>query len=573
MINSQNVPNVFDYSIIGNGGVTIDGYGTKIGGSVYAGSSNALDSSRVSASDYESLVVSTTGTVDFSGADYVIADGDVLLNNSVGTNDKLLTDPDGELWARNLTVSGASAGLLGTSYLADDLILAGTSPQVFFSMISGAEQTFGSYIGYGTSTTDSAASSAIIINGTDAVLDLSGVDTMAVGGYAYIGTSKINSNSVDGLTNGSNILLGESISVKGDQIAYLVPSECIATVNGTSALFQNPISVGDYEKLVENPDVYTMVDADVSIRKTNKKLSSYLGGKSIDEAYTKIVVPSKTGNPKDGQVYFYLNLDSANATQYFLDYYNADSKKLARYTEFYTEGIQALGENAQIYTAGTYVEYEDDDLSSLSYSIGTDPVNGGMGNLPGIYEALTTKLVTDYSALSSEEIGKTVFANLIQTDEMKNFVSTCSAKTYKTSVETANGGDYTLVLTDNAGSSAYSHTDGNAKNSYLIIATGDVVVKADFVGTIIAGGTVTVDNTANITMLPVATEYVKKLLAVECDNGNGVTMKTYEFFKDGNAYMVSGFSGETATSADPLAGDSSLVDLGELITYQNWKKK
>jgi hypothetical protein len=567
LINSEEIPDLFSYSIIGNGGISITKSGTKIAGNVYAGSAHVLDPSKVSASDYESLVVPTGASVDFSGADYVIADGDISVSGTVGENDALVTDARGELWARNLTVSGAYAGLLGTTYLSDDMVLSGKNANVYFSAGTGDAQTLGNFFGYGTSTTDANASSAIIINGTDAVLDLSGVGTMAVGGYAYIGTSKIGSNS-------SDIQLGESIAVKGDQIAYLVPAECIATADGTSMLSQNPISVGDYENFLnlmedqEQTTTYRLVDESVTIKKTRKKLSRYLGSKTVSDAYTMIVVPSKTGEHEDGLVYFYLNLDADMATQYFQDYYSTNSTKLTNYTKFYTKGIQALGENAQIYTAGTYAQYTDGD-ASVSYAVGDDPVNGGLGNCPYIYEALTTKLITAYAELSTEEIGKTVFSNLISVEELKNFLSTCPGKKFETSVETANGGKMTLVLVNNVGGSAYCHTDGNEKNSYLIIATGDVNVEANFVGTILAGGKVTVQNSANITMKTAQTEYTKQLLAQECTNGS-VTMYAYDFFKDGSIYTISGFTG---SSGDTVTGDSALVDLGALITYQNWKKK
>jgi hypothetical protein len=347
-------------------------------------------------------------------------------------------------------------------------------------------------------------------------------------------------------------------------------------------LSQNPISVGDYESFRNlmnsrnQTNMYQLVDASVTIQKTGKKLSDYLGSKTISDAYTMIVVPSRTGNPKDGLVYFYLNLDADMATLYFQDYYSANSTKLTNYMGFYTQGIQALGEDAQIYTAGTYAQYTAEGASA-SYDIGDDPVNGGLGNCLDTYQALTTKLITTYSELSSDEIGKTVFSNLIVENEtasgagdgLKKFLEDCPGRKFETWIETANGGRMTLVLVDNAGKDAYVHSDGNAKNSYLIIATGDVNVEANFAGTIIAGGKVTVQSSANITIEPAKTEYIKQLLAQECTNGSS-TLYAYLFFKDGNIYMISGFTG---SSQNTVTGDSSQVNLGDLITYQNWKKK
>ncbi len=590
LVSSENVPKVFGYSIIGNEGVCINGYQTAINGSVYSGSLYALNEVQTGtdAEYYKSLVVADTATVDFSNADYVIADGNIVIGGSIGSTLKFATNPYGELWGRNLMISGSEAGLYGTTYICDDMTLSGTGPKVSFSTSeNGLVSTYGSYVGYGTSKTDASLSSAIIINGTDAVLDLSGVETMVIGGYAYIGTNRIStSGGTAGIANDSNILLGESVSVKGDQIAYLLPSECIGTVGGTSAFFQNPLSVGDYKKIMNDPQTYTLVDADVRINRTGKELSDYLGDKTVSEAYTKIVVPSKTGNPDDGLVYFYLNLEPEGATRYFLDYYNADSSKLASYTEFYTDGIQAVGENAQIYTAGTYVEYESGDLDSLVYGIGTDPVNGVMANLPDRYEALTTKLISDYSALTAEEIGNTVFDNIIQVNEtaagqgdgLKEFLASCPGREYTVSVVTAEGKNFTAVLIDNEGMSVYDpsldpYISYSGDDAFLIIATGDVAITSNtYNGTIIAGGTVAVGNagSANITMDTTSTENVKKLLAQECDNGS-VTLKLYEFFKDGNVYISNGFG--SGDSEDTLSKNSTAVELSDLIGYQNWKKK
>ncbi len=210
LVSSENVPDVFEYSIVGNEGVVINGYQTTVNGSVYAGSLYARNETQTGtdAEYYQSLVVADTATVDFSGADYVIADGNITMSGGVGSAIKFATNPAGELWGLDFSISNSTAGLYGTTYLADDMTLSGSSPKVSFSTTVDGETTYGSYVGYGTSTSDASLSSAIIINGTDAVLDLSGVDTMVVGGYAYIGTNKIStSTDTTGITNDSNILL------------------------------------------------------------------------------------------------------------------------------------------------------------------------------------------------------------------------------------------------------------------------------------------------------------------------------------------------------------------------------
>ena len=74
------------------------------------------------------------------------------------------------------------------------------------------------YVGFGNGGADKANtvagdSSAIIINGREASLDMSNIRELMVAGTAYINTQAIvNSSSVG--TQNSNVGMGESISVK-----------------------------------------------------------------------------------------------------------------------------------------------------------------------------------------------------------------------------------------------------------------------------------------------------------------------------------------------------------------------
>ena len=53
----------------------------------------------------------------------------------------------------------------------------------------------------------------------------------------------------------------------------------------------------------------------------------------------KVFVPS-TDNSDDGLVYYYVNLPTNKAAEYYRDYFGADSDKLNRYTKFYTDSIK-----------------------------------------------------------------------------------------------------------------------------------------------------------------------------------------------------------------------------------------
>ncbi len=161
------------------------------------------------------------------------------------------------------TNSSEQVNLLGTTYLSDDLTIeSGNSSKVTVP---------GEYYGYGSPTSarrslnqylyndandrwsDTALSSAIVINGKNTTLDLSGVRKMMLAGRSYIGTSNV--NSIGGKNNDNDIMMGESITVKGTQLAYLLPPELTDTSKLKNTLtlkrrfdIKNPMSFLDYEK-------------------------------------------------------------------------------------------------------------------------------------------------------------------------------------------------------------------------------------------------------------------------------------------------------------------------------------
>lgn len=587
LVSSDGVPNVFSYSIIGNRGVSVGSDakaapGTVINGNVYAGSMQAAGDAQGSTKDaefYKSLVVASGSDCNFAKSTYVIADGDTVVNGNGGAGMDFTVNEMGQLWSRNLDVTHANAGLYGISYIADDMTLAGDSPSVTFSRNNGV---LGSYYGYSDSTTNPSESSAIILNGRNSQLDLSGISQLVVSGYSFIGTSKIANSTDPSIKNDNSILMGESIAIKGDQIAYLVPTECVGTLKeGTASLVnENPMSYGTYKNIVDNSDKYKLVNEKTIINRTGKTLEDYIGAENIatngiNHYIQTIFVPGKSSNKdSDGVVYLYLKLDKDTANTYFMDYYKGDSGKLDKYVDFYSSGVQAVGEDAQIFTAGSFLEYDDTTKDATFYSMNKDSINGGVLTYPNTYEALTTRLITDLNKVSTEQRGKTVFENIIQTgqtepaagDGMNMFLSVLPGKTFSATAAGTGGGTLYFVMHEGN----YTFSDGNQSNQYILIVNGDVTVEKNFTGTIIASGKVTVAGT-NITMNTMSTENIKRLLGVPCENGT-VSLHAYDFFKDGNAYVASGY-GTSDLIGIVQDEKGNEISLSDLIVYQNWKKR
>lgn len=573
---SESLPNVFSYSIIGNEGVEFSGaLGTRVKGNVYSGSPNALDATKTTQADYESLVIENSATVDFAETDYLIVDGDANVSGKPTGDATLSASQGGQFWARNIDILSAWANLYGNTYVADDLKLSGENPGVAFGKdAAGSDpEVKGNYVGYGTSAIDAGNSSSIVINGRNSILDMSKVGSMVVAGHSYISSGKLANVNYDSGKRSDNkdVQMAGSISVKGDQIAYLVPTECVGVVKSTgkSLYDKNPLTVGEYKKIAGNTSKYNVVDTSVSINRTGNTIADYQGAVPDNQIYRMVVVPSKTGNADDGLVYFYLNLDSDNAKLYFKDYFGADNSKLTKYTDFYTNAIKSLSAEASIFTAGLYATYEDD---TLTYGQGVDPINGRVGDLPGQYQCLTSRLMVE--GVTEEQKQKTVFDNIINVTEteagkgngLKTFLAACPGKQFTTSVNLEDSDKAIVVLLDNAGGSAYRFNDADSKNHYLIVATGDVIVQKNFSGTIIANGKVTVTGMANMTLESISTEYMKKLLQVNCTGGTK-DIKLYEIFADGNGYISNGFGTTEGIDSDTEVG------IGDLISYANWKKE
>lgn len=560
-------PSISDYCLIGSSGIKASNtVGLSIVGSAYAGPTDGLTIDH-------STVAFSAPTVSTTGSDYVVVEGNVnVTGTSDTTNVNLTTNTGVSLWANDILVNNAYAGLFGSTYARDDLILSGTAPMVsFYDENASVSST---YYGFGNGTT-ADDSSSVLLNGTDCSLNLNGLSSMVLCGYSFVGTadvSKYSTPTVSDIAAGSDsgalvskqvdLMMGESISVKGDQIAYLVPTECIG-VDVTSLSvgtrnYRNPMTYAEYAALKSQVDAgnKVFVSQDVYVSKVGAKLSSYTG--AVGECYQTIFVPN--GN---GLVYFYLKLDGSNAEKYFKDYYKSDASKLLKYTDFYTKAITCT--NTSIIRApGTALTYEESESSkSITYVEGTSSTDSS--KYQALYSALTKTLSTDsgkYSVINDD-----VFSTIIAYDRADTTKDVLYGFLGLNNTITEEYGNSRVVLTslDN-----YMLTAEDCAKNTLIIATGNVTIApgsgiTSFTGSIIANGTINIANGANFTITPMGDSVLQNLLGCELANGDGegaVTKLIYNFFREGEAYAS--YTGSGSTSSNHLS---------DLIVYQNWKKK
>lgn len=560
---SGRVANAFDYALIADDSLdnTLTSGFVSVNGNMYVGANG----------------IHTKNRLTVSGADYLISKGEVLLENTgaliVGKPDESGKTP--EFWADGVTidknvVSGSELYLNAHSYVHDDLTVNGSSAKV----------TLGeSYYGYGDSDTEVENSSAIIVNGINNTIDMSALEQFLLAGRAFTsvkGKSVADPNSLGEKT--VEIPTGESIAIKGDQIAYLVPDECIGVFFGDSLFAKNPLSGDEYAQIQEyknNPE-YASSFKEVDI---NRQLEIY-GGKSLASyGINETSGIEKAFIPSNGEtlVYYYLKFASPrDAERFFKDFYELHKEKLDRYTGIYAAGgIRSEHAYTRITVAGNYFNATADGANGNTVSL-KDPVDSVAAvnelqketeSYRHTFEGLTTALTTNYLSLTAQEKArKEVFPNLLDVDALKAYLGG-SRKTF-----TLEDG-YKGILTDEDplpgdGNDAYVY-DGDDK-IVLIIATGDVTVKGEFKGIIMSGGKVTLDTGAKIISAKNADRMSELVRILQMTHSEIDQKKPLDFVRNADQYIL---AGTALTKDEDEIKKQEWADFSEFVKYQNWTKR
>lgn len=443
------------------------------------------------------------------------------------------------LWANEIELkksdtggsSASSLDLIGRAYVADDLSL--DSDNAKFSLT-------GEYYGYSVSDARAAdatrngtpsGSSAIIINGKNAKLDLSKASTW-ISGKAFITVpSSFGSKEI------STFLEGESITYRGLQSAYLLPGECLADVG------HNPVSLEEYKKYLESGDEFDVskLKLDNYRNKTGIDLEYYV---DFDHPIRTVFVNFRQNGATHTMIYFYLNFRNHNkAQQYFEKYYDVNHSLVDKRMTMFEDGSIILDEENLVNT-GNVIAYNDNGLKRLEFTPGTfgysdSEIVSKESELNTKYEAIMTTLDEKNSgtSLSYKVTDSIVKFNVITEDAQKEQKFTLP-----------NGANYYLITGKdvNITSSKYSGSDGA-----IVLAKGNVTVTGgiSFNGLIIAGGNVTLNGgTMTLTSKP---EEVAQLIAQEKEvNKFFIGEEVFSGVDDGSVYA------------------SDLIT----VTYDNWKK-
>lgn len=617
------LPDLMNMIIVANKGIVCKngtaGADTVIQGSVYAGLLDEYktdeNKQKNDGSDCVSVKIENNADLSVSLGDKFVCQGSI----DIAQQGKFSCGDSTALWAQGINLKSASVQLLGKTYLADDLtVQSGNNSNV---TIRGEYYGFGNpdaskpdsvadmknynwidndttealYNEYGRK--DSALNSSIIINGKNTTMDLSGVQRLMLAGRNYIKGS-------------TEIATGESLSVKGSQLAYLLPAELLG--NGEQT---NPMTYAQYKKITENRTKSIGIQMDKPVAEWGNKTLSQIG---VDEKnpVQENYYPDNTAGDT-GYVYFYLNFTDSSKASAFMQYYYSKSNvnpetatgsdgtskktmkdKMDEYFSFY------FGQNAGVTVNDpqTYTRYiTKGNVLSYNGTKKAGTLNNATNTQTGeqlkeeelkyqnMWYALNRKMIISYDLLNEKVMDhddktkvnhnekkpdRSVFDNLVNETGLKQYINghvTSSEQGYNVSLFDAGSENenLTAVMVDNEGKSAYHITADKIANLRLLLCTGDVEIEpgVKFSGIIMAKGKITLGAGAQLISAPLE---AAKVFQAQSETDN---VSPKNFFWEGDKYVLGNSQTTDNNSSDIASKLSNTYDLAECVTYENWKKK
>ncbi len=539
------LPDVASYGVIADNGFVTAGNGpVALEGNFY------LDSFVSEGTNPESRKA-----ISHTGEGKVVVKHDMLLKNAAFTNEET-----GIVWADGIETVGGSVDLSGQTLLADDLNVRGDKSVITLS---------GIYNGFGSSIKDADKSSAILINGTNSSLDLSGIEKITLAGHAYVGTKNTteeeeNAEGTENTTpvNNNNVFTGESIAVKSNQLMYMIPAECIGvdSTTGESAFNKNPLTTEEYNTIKGDTSRYTEVSLDVTVRKLGSTLTDYIS-KINGVAQPEVVFVPTSGTPL---VYYYMKFDNEEvANRYFALYYNSNKETYDRYISSYVDFLKfpttATVTRIKLAANGVYGDGEN-GYYMLPYTVegASTKLADNQVQYQERFTALCTKLTENYSELTNlaqapDKDSQVLFENLVNADELSAYIAGA-------------GGGNTIEIEGERGKVILTKADSMTlinPDVHLVISTGNVKIDVhNFTGTVFANGTVTASE--NVQSIKADPESVNAMLRYYKEIG-GQNVMVAQVLQDANDYMFA-----IQDAEDTQRTTTSMADL---IVYENWKKE
>lgn len=594
-----------DYALVADGKIISDhtlGDGATgeniINGSIYAGDGGITIGSQLT--QYHEVTIHggnivTRGNITVKDTGRLTVRGSTRIDPDTG----LPVDVPAVIWADNLITETTEMpdpsftiptvmDIEGICLIKDDLTLEGNYSDVRLS---------GGYVGY--TGTHSSLGSSIIVNGAGSTLKLFELDSLILAGRAHV--SVTDEAGVSGKV--TDILTGESVAIKSNQQAYLIPGKFIKDIK------HNPVTSWDIGTYAIPQVDFTGLDPAVDM--------DYTAYVDVDHPFKIASKQTVEGDASTILYYYYLGFESGKqADTYLQEYLSRDSYSLDQMYPFYISDV-ILPDPAvsEIICAGNMMSYDADAAGipkvgihpGLSNGYPTDPaaanpdveldnyisglalnnpayLNAGLqpvdtvGLLNGLYSNMTHLLSTESTRVyrSTDQVVETTViptaANYI-----RDWFATDPAVDYR--------GGFTSFDTEISGSK-------------IIVVNGDAVINSNLNGLLIVSGDVSISDGVNINGMIVAIDSdpldgirkgnisvgdfvnVNGRLAAMGDiilGADDTFTAAYESLDDiflNRGEVLQNIFRNAKMSVNFIITEpaDSLVDLSSMLTFENWRK-
>ena len=533
------------YALIADKQINVNANPVTVDGNVYAGNDGILADKNGSGIFNGKVTITRGNIVTDSGSSLVMGNG----NSSIwASNVETKRNPSGS--------AASSIELNGNSYIEDDLTLNGVNSTITVK---------GNYYGYNfqenydsqVETKDAAFNSAMMVNAKNCKLDLSNINYLMLSGRTFVARGNDSKNN--------DVLLGESLSARTNQLAYYVPNDY---VNESTGKFKTVADGG--KDGVAAFETFSGVSNVTSYLDSSKPVVAYY---YVDKA-THTTVHN-----------YYLNFATEQkANDYFTVYCNSSkSATLKNYAiDYLTDDAIVLDSN-KIFTLRGDILYRnavDADLDEKHVRIDFNDwkIDAANSANNGVFADYSAKLAIKYKALqlSLKDSDPSISAANVRITKSTGEIDKSQSPLIDTLIDRAamsaavdnhkSGTDEYYIAykepisgsTDNTGvvlakntSSLNTNTIGISQG--LIVATGDVYVTKNFRGLIISGGKITFGSGVTVTSDKML---VADLFKKDMESSSPAFS---QFFKECSVGSVT----------DHISGN---VDINTYLTYENWKK-
>ena len=500
-------------------------------------------------------------TIQISGSAYVgsmdlqtsnskltISNGTLVCAKDVAVSGKtsggrLVTADDVKLWAGRIKITGSGTLTLnGETRVLDDLELAGGKSSATLS---------GSYYGFGDGTIPTSNdipanySSAILVNGLDCTLDLSGLNHLMLAGRSYISDSLYAGADHESKNAAQRVGMLESIAVRSNQQMYLVdPADLEVDISND----------GIFKKVEQNPFIADgAISPDTLLDKVGGNYSRIRLTTEAQERANqydyKLTVRQYPFAGDQKVVYCFMEfttLNSANA--YFEERFGKNSNQINSYL---TDGTDVtieysnlnVSENGNVSTYGYALSGENGSYT-LSQPTRTQFNPSGMRST---FNQLKKTLIDGNTRVAEDT---TPYTYIVNTRKVSALEAGVPKYFYNAAGDTLG-----VIVNGN-----YAINSSTPSTMRLVIASGDVTVSADYAGLIISGKTIKLQG-QGVDIVHNKPGVIDAFEAVAtAADGSREIMGTY---------LLHGVNvGEDWTES----GGEEGWNLDDLVTYKNWTK-